>query len=81
MGTHIIFLWILPPRGKCEILIYHTPPLVAPFASLAEVVIQDKRLGVMKYALMLAIAIFILLYQLLYMNHYLLTQEPTGTVR
>ena len=54
---------------------------MAPFASLAEVVIQDKRLGVMKYALMLAIAIFILLYQLLYMNHYLLTQEPTGTVR
>lgn len=33
---------------------------------LAEVVIQDKRLGFMKYTLMIGIAIFILLYQILY---------------
>jgi len=51
------------------------------YSTVKEVVIQDKRLGFMKYTLMIGIAIFILLYQILYMNHYLLTQEPTGTIR
>eukprot|EP00039_Didymoeca_costata_P023117 m.6016 g.6016 ORF g.6016 m.6016 type:complete len:426 (-) comp3467_c0_seq1:78-1355(-) len=43
--------------------------------------IRDKRLGLLKLAFMIAIAIFILLYQLLYMNNYLKLEAPTGTVR
>ena len=42
-------------------------PFIALLSNkLAEVVIQDKRLGFMKYTLMIGIAIFILLYQILY---------------
>eukprot|EP00729_Bicosta_minor_P011436 gene11436-29496_t len=36
------------------------------YSTVKEVVIQDKRLGFMKYTLMIGIAIFILLYQILF---------------
>eukprot|EP00041_Stephanoeca_diplocostata_P016590 m.327616 g.327616 ORF g.327616 m.327616 type:complete len:470 (-) comp20418_c0_seq1:248-1657(-) len=45
------------------------------------VVIQDRRLGLLKLFLMLAISGYILVYQLLYQCHYLKIEAPVGTSR
>ena len=60
--------------GKC-------PDFLSFYATPKIVKIRDSRLGILKFAMLLCITLYVILYQILYQAGYLKTAAPDGAVR
>eukprot|EP00035_Acanthoeca_spectabilis_P023428 m.449312 g.449312 ORF g.449312 m.449312 type:complete len:446 (-) comp19801_c0_seq1:152-1489(-) len=64
----------MAPKQKCtdDLCAYQTVKMVA---------IRDRRLGILKFTLLFVIAVYILIYKVIYQCNYLKLEAPVGTVR